>query len=59
MIKRSLMFGFTFFLCSLLFYLFRGEPDLYMIAGVSVLAFLFDLMWEWAKVPYQWGEKGD
>ncbi|MCM3089015.1 hypothetical protein M3557_13935 [Bhargavaea ginsengi] len=58
MIKNSLGYGlFLFASLTLCQFIFNREVEWGMVVAISILAGLFNLLWEWAKVPYDWKKR--
>ncbi|MFC7365989.1 MULTISPECIES: hypothetical protein [Bhargavaea] len=58
MLKNSLRYGLFFFTFMTLWqFVFNREVEWGMVAAVSILAALFNLSWDWAKVPYEWKKR--
>ncbi|WP_424237888.1 hypothetical protein [Bhargavaea ginsengi] len=58
MLKSSLIYG-VFMLAGIILsqLIFTRDIEWGMAFGVSFFAFLFNLLWEWAKVPYDWKKR--
>lgn len=60
MVKKSLRYSLFLFPClTLSQFIFNREVEWGMVIAISTLAGLFNLLWDWAKVPYQWKKNGD
>lgn len=58
MLKSSLAYGLFLLVGFILWQLiFSHEIEWGMAIGVSFMAFLFHLLWEWAKVPFKWKKR--
>ena len=58
MLKSSLAYGLFMLAVMILSQLiFSREIQWGMAIGVSFLGTLFYLIWEWAKVPYDWKKR--
>ncbi|WP_213423860.1 hypothetical protein [Bhargavaea massiliensis] len=58
MLKNSLGYGlFLFAGLTLWQFIFKREVDWGMVTAVSTLGGLFNLLWDWAKEPYDWKKR--
>jgi hypothetical protein len=58
MLKNSVGYGVFLFICLTLWqFAFHREVEWLMVLSVSILAGLFNLLWDWAKVPFEWKKR--
>ncbi|EMR05576.1 hypothetical protein C772_02396 [Bhargavaea cecembensis DSE10] len=58
MLKSSVRYGLFLFAGLTLWQLIvHREVEWGMVVAVSVLAGFFNLLWDWAKVPYDWNKR--
>jgi len=54
-IKKNIQFSLIFFILFITFqWLFRDDIQWGQIIGISILYFLFNIFYDWAKIPYKW-----
>ncbi len=54
-IKKNIQYSLIFFILFITFqWLFRDDIQWGQIIGISILYFLFNIFYDWAKIPYKW-----
>ncbi|QPQ31398.1 hypothetical protein [Lysinibacillus sp. JNUCC 51] len=54
-VKKNMQYSLIFFILFITFrWIFRGDIQWGQIIGISILYFLFNIFYDWAKIPYKW-----
>ncbi|MGE7908298.1 hypothetical protein [Lysinibacillus xylanilyticus] len=54
-VKKNIQYSLIFFILFITFrWIFRGDIQWGQIIGISILYFLFNIFYDWAKIPYKW-----
>ncbi|KMY32733.1 hypothetical protein ACZ11_11610 [Lysinibacillus xylanilyticus] len=54
-IKKNIQYSLIFFILFITFqWLFRDDIQWGQIIGISILYFLFNIFYDWVKIPYKW-----
>ncbi|GAA0494141.1 hypothetical protein GCM10008986_20820 [Salinibacillus aidingensis] len=57
MFKNSMIYGLIFFVgFTIKDILFSEEIQWVDNIGISIIVFLINILWEWAKKPYDWNK---
>ncbi|PJO42301.1 hypothetical protein CWD94_18645 [Lysinibacillus xylanilyticus] len=54
-VKKNIQYSLIFFILFITFqWLFRDDIQWGQIIGISILYFLFNIFYDWTKIPYKW-----